>query len=101
MPDLFADSRTASVLLKCAEYDVYTNRKLEAELNVLSGTNCVVDLANVRYLDSTCLGPFVRTLKHLRVSDSTASLTLRNVGAELRRLFDVTKLTDLFHIIAP
>jgi anti-sigma B factor antagonist len=54
-----------------------------------------VDLGTVRFIDSTGLGMLVGVLKEAR--EMHGDLHLLNAGREVRRIFDVTGLDDLFH----
>lgn len=100
MPSLEATESTTRVVLKRTEYDVYTNRELESELRRLSGPQCIVDLRNVRYLDCTSLAALVRALKRLRMFDAGATLTIQGLSANLRKIFELTRLTELFCVLA-
>lgn len=81
------------------EIDVYTAAKLKAELNELvneHGSDVVVDLKDVTYMDSTGLGTFISGLKHSEKAGST--LRLIRANNRLFRLFKVTGLDDIIDV---
>ena len=88
----------ATVVLSVAEYDIFAAQVLEHELLALDGGAATVDFCNVRYIDSTALGVFVRTLKRLRTADPASTMRFVNVKPAVRRLFEITALTDIFQI---
>lgn len=86
------------IVLRHTEYDIYNCVTLAEELDGMQDAPCIVDFQHVRYIDSTCLGALIRTLKKLRLNDPGATMTLVNLNPQLRRLFEITKLTALFAI---
>jgi anti-sigma B factor antagonist len=88
-----------TVLTVAGEIDVATAPELrERIVELVNGGvyNLVIDMAAVEFCDSTGLGVLVGGLKRVRSHDG--SLTLINVRDSVRRLFELTKLTDAFGI---
>lgn len=86
------------VTLRLAEYDLYNVSEFESELAALDPGYSILNLENVRFLDSTCLAALVRTLKRLRTANPSSELTLTNLRAPLQRIFRITGLWRIFHI---
>jgi anti-anti-sigma factor len=84
------------VVLQKAEYDVYSVSDLDKELASLESGNVVVDFINVEYIDSTALGHLIRALKHVRTKDAAAIMTLENVRPRIKRVLEITGLTQIF-----
>ncbi len=92
------DERTAIVAL-AGEMDVYTTPQAkEAMLDLLAKGyhHLVVNLQRTEYLDSTALGVLVGTLK--RVREQGGDLRLVAPSARIRRLLEITRLVNVFHI---
>ncbi len=92
-------SEPSAAVLSRQEYDVFSTGFLEDELDVLSSHRCAIDFRNVRYIDSTCIGVLIKTLKRLRTSDTSSTLTLLNVAKPVARIFELTNLTTIFTVI--
>ncbi len=91
----------ATVLLE-GELDIATAPVLDATLADVerNGTGTVVlDLAGVRFIDSTGL----RSLLSARQRAATAGRTLRltNIPVDVERVFDVTGVRRIFDIASP
>ena len=81
------------------ELDVYTSPKLkEAIADVVDNakTNLVIDLNNVRYIDSTGLGVLIGTLKKIRENGSQMMLVC-NVS-QILSVFSITGLSKILTI---
>lgn len=81
------------------EIDAYTAPKLKETLVPLAEQDQVVltvDLTNVTYMDSTGLGVFVGVFKQVRARGGEFSLV--GLSDRLKRLFDITGLTEIIHI---
>ncbi|MCJ7842198.1 anti-sigma factor antagonist [Lederbergia sp. NSJ-179] len=81
------------------EIDAYTAPKVREALLPLaeqSGIKIVVDLTDVHYMDSTGLGVFVGLFKTLKKYDG--KLVLKGMSGRLKRLFDITGLTDVMDV---
>lgn len=92
-----AGARTI-VTLK-GELDNYTAVRLRegfALLADLGGRHVVVDLAGVRFIDSSGLSALVTSLRHVR--DEGGLVSLRSMTRQLLKLFEITGLTKLFPI---
>nr|WP_263324196.1 anti-sigma factor antagonist [Neobacillus sp. Marseille-Q6967] len=83
------------------EIDAYTATKLREELLPLAeGKNkrITVNLKDVSYLDSTGLGVFVGLFKQL--SKNEGELELVELSDRLKRLFEITGLSNIMKISA-
>jgi anti-sigma B factor antagonist len=89
----------STVVLQDSEYDVYSRPRLQRELDGINGHACVIDFRQVRYMDSTCLGALISALKRMRVHDGNATMTLVHMNPQLRRIFEITNLSQLFSIV--
>lgn len=81
------------------EIDAYTAPKLREELLPLAeGKNktITVNLKDVTYLDSTGLGVFVGLFKQLSKNDG--ELKLAELSDRLKRLFEITGLSNIMKI---
>ena len=81
------------------EVDAFTAPKLKQEIiNLIEGgtTRLAVNLANVKYLDSTGLGVLIGGLKRLR--ESEGNLVLVGPGMRILRIFEITGLDKIFDI---
>ena len=88
------------VLRASGEIDVATSPELRRELHQLADRqgSIVVDLRDVTFIDSSGLGVLVGTLKRLRERDPDATLVLEGLQDPVRKVFDITGLSDLFTI---
>jgi anti-sigma B factor antagonist len=81
------------------EIDAYTAPKLRDTILPLSdknGVNMVVDLSSVTYMDSTGLGVFVGVFKNVKANGGQFKIT--GLSGRLKRLFDITGLSDIIDI---
>lgn len=81
------------------ELDVATVPELEKVLVPIrqAGTHDIhVNLENLSYMDSTGLGLFVGTLKSL--NQNNKELYILGVNNRIKRLFEITGLSDLMHV---
>lgn len=93
-----ADSWT---LLVGGEIDVATSPELRRELHQLAdrdASTIVLDLREVTFIDSSGLGVLVGVLKRLREKNRPEVLVLEGLQDPVRRVFDITGLTELFRI---
>jgi len=56
----------------------------------------VMNFANVRFMSSAVLGLLVRV--HKRVSERGGRVRLANLAPSLRKVFEITRLTQIFEI---
>ncbi|MEH7303700.1 anti-sigma factor antagonist [Neobacillus drentensis] len=87
------------VVLVAGEIDAYTAPQLREELLSLAeaGNKVItVNLQDVTYLDSTGLGVFVGLFKQLK--ENGGELKLINLSERLRRLFQITGLSNVMNI---
>src|ERR1700680_1696833 len=81
------------------EIDVYTSPKVKDAVTDLIDRgvyNLVINLENVRYIDSTGLGVLIGGLKRVREHGGTVSLVCTN--PQIRKIFDITGLVKIFGI---
>lgn len=77
------------------ELDIWKESEVEARLSVLDGAApVVIDLADVRYLDSAFLSALVRLRRRLPSSE----ITLIVEAPSVRRIFELTEMHRLFTI---
>ena len=81
------------------EIDVYTSPKVkEAITELIDQGNyaLVINLENVRYIDSTGLGVLIGGLKRVREHSGTVNLVCTN--PQIKKIFDITGLVKIFGI---
>lgn len=81
------------------EIDAYTAPELKNKfMNITEqpNPNITVDFTSVSYMDSTGLGVFIALLKSIKRTDG--SLKFVGVSDRLKRLFDITGLTDILNL---
>ena len=81
------------------ELDTFTAPQLKEELEAMElaeGVYVEIDLSKLNYMDSTGLGVFVGFYK--RAKREQASVKLVGLSSRLRRLFEITGLSDLMEI---
>jgi anti-sigma B factor antagonist len=82
------------------EIDVATSPRLRHELLGLldqKAQSIVLDLGGMSFIDSSGLGVLVGALRRLREQDGN-NIVLRGMQPPVRRVFEITGLTDLFTI---
>ena len=82
-----------SVLIVVAgEVDAHTADRVRSavEAGLGPGTQVVVDLTDVTFMDSTGLGVFVTALKHLREQDGSLDLVI--TSPRVMKVFELTGL---------
>jgi len=92
-------SRPASVVDLNGEIDVYTSPKVKEAISDLIDKGhyaIVINLENVRYIDSTGLGVLIGGLKRVREHSGTVHLVCTN--PQIRKIFDITGLAKVFGI---
>ena len=72
------------------EIDIATAPQLAAVLDECDGKAVCVDLADVTFVDSYALS--VLSKAHRRAVEHGAAFTVRNTAANVRKVFEVTKL---------
>ncbi|MCM3006666.1 STAS domain-containing protein [Priestia koreensis] len=81
------------------EIDAYTAPELKKRfMSITENKNpdITVDFTNVSYMDSTGLGVFIALLKAVKANDG--SLQFVGVSDRLKRLFDITGLTEILNL---
>jgi anti-sigma B factor antagonist len=100
--DVSVASRTVderTIVEVAGEIDVYTAPTLRERLTTLvdeGRTDLVVDLTQVRFMDSTGLGLLVGVLKRVRGLDGRLQLVIDS--ERLMKVFRITALTQVFTI---
>jgi anti-anti-sigma factor len=84
-----SDDGATTVVLASGELDLAARDALRAALAPLTGT-VVVDLADVTFLDSSCIGVLAGAGQRLR--DLGGDLQVRNPGDVPRRALEITGL---------
>jgi anti-sigma B factor antagonist len=86
-----------TVLAPAGEIDIETAPVFRGELveSINGGARqIVIDMAGVEFCDSTALSVLIAC--HQRLKPVGGTITLANVRPMVRKIFDVTKLADLF-----
>jgi len=81
------------------EIDVYTSPKVKDAISALidgAHYNLVINLENVRYIDSTGLGVLIGGLKRVREHGGSVNLVCTN--PQIKKIFDITGLVKIFGI---
>jgi anti-sigma B factor antagonist len=92
------DRQSVTVVLT-GELDLATAPKLRSALADLAGggiVHVIVDVANLGFIDSTGIGILVADFK--RLTSNGGSLAVRNAGARIYRIFEMTGLIDLLAV---
>lgn len=88
-----------SVVQITGEIDVYTSPKVKDAIGSLIDRgvyNLIINLENVRYIDSTGLGVLIGGLKRVREHGGSVNLVCTN--PQIRKIFDITGLVKIFGI---
>ena len=81
------------------EIDVYTSPKVKETITNLIDSGhyaLVINLENVRYIDSTGLGVLIGGLKRVREHSGAVNLVCTN--PQIKKIFDITGLVKIFGI---
>jgi anti-sigma B factor antagonist len=95
------EGQSATVVLD-GELDLASAPQLQAclaELTANGVKHVVVDLANLRFIDSTGIGVLVSDFK--RLSEVGGSMAVRNAGPRAYRVFEMTGLVELLSVTPP
>lgn len=80
------------------EFDISSRMRLGGALNRLrDATNVILDLTEVRYLDSTAIGEFIRLHKVRKAKGFPREIVVLP-NEKLRRIFDILNLAEVFTI---
>lgn len=91
--------RNVSVVELNGEIDVYTSPKVKETIMGLIDSGhyaLVINLENVRYIDSTGLGVLIGGLKRVREHSGAVNLVCTN--PQIKKIFDITGLVKIFGI---
>jgi len=91
--------RPCSIVDLNGEIDVYTSPKVkEAIMGLIDAGHyeLVINLENVRYIDSTGLGVLIGGLKRVREHSGAVNLVCTN--PQIKKIFDITGLVKIFGI---
>lgn len=81
------------------EIDIYTSPELKEKLSQALNekkADIVIDGKDLDYLDSTGLGTLISILKVIK--ENKNKIYIRNLKANIRKLFDITELDKVFII---
>ncbi len=81
------------------EIDVYTSPKVKEAINALieeGHYNLIINLEQVRYIDSTGLGILIGALKKVR--EHSGNIFLVCVDQQIKKVFTITGLVKIFKI---
>jgi anti-sigma B factor antagonist len=96
------DLHGCAVVVACGEIDLYTAPRLREVLLVAvtsSAHRVVVDLSAVTFVDPIGLGTLASASKRTRTAHGSVCLVV-GPSVAIRRILEVTRLTDLFEIHA-
>ncbi len=99
MPEIATLAEDVLVLRPRGELDVQTSQPLREEIeeSIRRGMKkLLVDMSRVTYVDSSALGVLVTGLKMARKSNGV--LKLYGLQSNVRRVFDLTRLSKFFEI---
>jgi anti-sigma B factor antagonist len=91
--------QSPGVMALKGELDVYTGPALPvclAELIAEGRSRIVIDLAELKFIDSTGIGVLVGALKRARLSGG--EIALRSPSAGVRKAFEVAGVSEIFAI---
>lgn len=92
-------SNNVSVAELQGEIDVYTSPKVKEALTELIDKgkyNLIINLEEVRYIDSTGLGVLIGALKKVREHNGTIGIVCNN--PQIKKIFNITGLVKIFGI---
>ena len=96
--DSSPDGYRTVVMALIGEFDISSRDRLSAALQRLYDVdNVIVDLTEVRYLDSTAIGEFIR-LHKIRKAKGLQRETVVIPNEALRRIFDILQLAEVFEL---
>ena len=96
--DPSSDGYRTVVMALIGEFDISSRDRLRAALERLYGVdNVIVDLTEVRYLDSTAIGEFIH-LHKIRKAKGLQRETIVIPNEALRRIFDILQLAEVFEL---
>jgi anti-sigma B factor antagonist len=81
------------------EIDVYTSPRVKETINELiekENYNLIINLEDVRYIDSTGLGVLIGALKKVREHNGSINLICTN--PQIKKIFNITGLVKIFGI---
>ena len=80
------------------EIDLNNINQIENILDegINKGKNIIIDMKDVRFIDSTGIGLLVKTYKTLKSEGKT--IEIRNAVGNVRKVFKITCLEDVFNM---
>lgn len=93
------DKEYCNILSVHGDVDVYTSPKVKEAINALIEKevfSIVVNLEDVRYVDSTGLGVLIGALKRLK--EHNGSIVLVCTNPQIKKIFQITGLVKIFSI---
>lgn len=98
IPPLKKESKDLQTIIDlCGKFDSTIVTKFEeiVEHLIKQGYYCIVlDVKDVYYIDSSGIGVLIKVLK--RVTEKNGYLKIRNIVPEVKKIFELTKLTKIF-----
>lgn len=92
--------RPLRIVLERDEYDFFSAALLERELEVITETPVTIDFGRVRFVDASVFARLLRLYKRLqRLARCDPEIGLANVSTNIRNLFDIVGLTNLFYFV--
>ncbi len=91
--------KNAYVIDVQGEIDVYTSPRVKETINELiekEHYNLIINLEEVRYIDSTGLGVLIGALKKVREHNGSINLICTN--PQIKKIFNITGLVKIFGI---
>lgn len=86
-----------NVIVVAGELDTSNKRLLAAAIDdarAAGWSEVEIDLAKVSFMDSSALGVLVAASK----TEPAGNIRVINASPNIRRLFEITDLTDIFHV---
>lgn len=93
------DVKNGHIISVQGEIDVYTSPRVKETINELiekENYNLIINLEEVRYIDSTGLGVLIGALK--RVREHNGSINLICTNPQIKKIFNITGLVKIFGI---
>jgi len=91
--------KKAHIIEVQGEIDVYTSPRVKETINELiekEQYNLIINLEDVRYIDSTGLGVLIGALKKVREHNGSINLICTN--PQIKKIFNITGLVKIFGI---
>lgn len=86
------------VIFFSGDIDIYSKDQFEerSQQIISKKSDVVLDFKELDYIDSTGLGMLINLYKSL--NESNHKLSIRNENQNIRKIFEITDLTELFNM---